>query len=43
MEKTTLSLTDALEKGIDSNLNLKKSLIDLEAAGYSAGIFDAPY
>jgi outer membrane protein TolC len=36
-DQIVLSLTDALEKGIDSNLNLKKSLIDLEAAGYSAG------
>jgi outer membrane protein TolC len=36
-EQIVLSLTDALEKGIESNLSLKKSLIDLEAAGYSAG------
>ena len=36
-DQIVLSLTDALERGIDSNLNLKKSLIDLEAAGYSAG------
>jgi outer membrane protein TolC len=36
-EEITLSLTDALERGIENNLNLKKSLIDLEASGYSAG------
>jgi outer membrane protein TolC len=35
-DQIVLSLTDALEKGIESNLNLKKSLIDLEAAAYSA-------
>jgi len=35
--QTILSLADALEKGIENNLNLKKSLIDLEAAGSSAG------
>jgi len=34
--QTAISLADALEKGIDNNLNLKKSLIDLESAGYSA-------
>ena len=34
--QTVLSLADALEKGIENNLNLKKSLIDLEAARSSA-------
>jgi len=34
--QTVISLADALEKGIENNLNLKKSLIDLEAAGNSA-------
>jgi outer membrane protein TolC len=31
-----LSLDDALEQGVKNNLNLKKSLIDLSAAEYSA-------
>jgi outer membrane protein TolC len=35
-EQIVISLADAIEKGIENNLNLKKSLIDLEAAGYSA-------
>jgi len=35
-QQIVLSLADALERGIENNLNLKKSLIDLEAAGYSA-------
>jgi outer membrane protein TolC len=35
-DQTALSLTDAIERGIENNLNLKKSLIDLEASGYSA-------
>jgi outer membrane protein TolC len=36
-DQIALSLTDVLERGIENSLNLKKSLIDLEAAGYSAG------
>ena len=32
----TLSLDDAIELGIDNNLNLKKNLIDLSSADYSA-------
>jgi outer membrane protein TolC len=35
-DQIVLSLTDALERGIENNLNLKKSLIDLTAAEYSA-------
>jgi len=35
-DQIVLTLTEALEKGIENNLSLKKSLIDLEAAGYSA-------
>ncbi|MDR2923408.1 MAG: TolC family protein [Treponema sp.] len=35
-DQIVLSLADALERGIENNLSLKKSLIDLEAAGYSA-------
>jgi len=36
-DKTVLSLQDAIDRGIENNLSLKKSLIDMEAAGYSAG------
>jgi outer membrane protein TolC len=35
-DQIILSLTDALDRGVENNLNLKKSLIDMEAAGYSA-------
>jgi len=35
-DQIVLSLADALERGIENSLNLKKNLIDLEAAGYSA-------
>jgi len=35
-DRLVLSLQDALERGIENNLSLKKSLIDLEAAQYSA-------
>jgi outer membrane protein TolC len=35
-DQIVLSISDALERGVKNNLNLKKNLIDLEAAGYSA-------
>jgi outer membrane protein TolC len=35
-DQIVLSLTDALERGIENNLNLKKNLLDLTVAGYSA-------
>ena len=35
-DQIVLSLQDALDKGIENNLNLKKNLLDLSAAGYSA-------
>jgi outer membrane protein TolC len=35
-DQIVLSLPDALERGIDNNLNLKKNLVDLTAADYSA-------
>jgi outer membrane protein TolC len=35
-DQIVLSLPDALERGIENNLNLKKNLLDLTAAKYSA-------
>jgi outer membrane protein TolC len=35
-DQIVLSLADALERGIDNNLNLKKNLLDLTASEYSA-------
>jgi outer membrane protein TolC len=35
-DQIVLSLADALKLGVEHNLNLKKTLIDLETAGYSA-------
>jgi outer membrane protein TolC len=35
-DQIVLSLPDALERGIENNLNLKKNLLDLSAAEYSA-------
>jgi outer membrane protein TolC len=35
-DQIVLSLTEALERGIENNLNLKKNLLDLRAAEYSA-------
>jgi len=35
-DQIVLSLPDALERGIENNLNLKKNLVDLTAAEYSA-------